>query len=118
MSGQREANWQVKMRGASAAFAQKNMANNLFSPEAREAISRYPILASIPISKHVLTCARNLDALPAADRVRALDRFELQDTDVLAALAEVPPMLNRAERLIADAPLARLIGVIERPKER
>ncbi len=49
-----------------------------------------PILASIPVSKHVLMCARSLDALPAADRVRALDRFELQDTDVLAALAEAP----------------------------
>ncbi len=118
MSGQREANWQVKMRGASAAFAQKNMANNLFSPEAKEVISRYPILASVPVSHYVLTCARNLDALPAVDRATALDRFELQDTDVLAALAEVPPMLNRAARFIADAQLASLIAVIEWPKER
>ncbi len=66
----------------------------------------------------MLTCARNLDALTAADRVRAIDRFELQDTDVLAALAEMPPMLNRAERLIAVAQLASLIGVIERREER
>jgi hypothetical protein len=44
----------------------------------------------------------------------ALDRFVASDSDVVAALAEMPPMPNRAERLSADPQLASLIEVIER----
>lgn len=84
-----------------------------WSPEARKAVEQYPALGCVTESGHVLTCARVLDALPEDDRSLALDLTFRQNQDVLAALAEVPPMPGRNERLRADAELAQLIAVIE-----
>lgn len=113
MIGKREAKRRQKMREVTAYLGQRYIQQNLFSPEALAAIERYPVLASAPASKHVLTCARNLDALPEADRALALEKFAEQDSDVLTSLAQMPPMPNRAERFQADAELARLVETIE-----
>ncbi len=104
----------TKLRTSTDYLGRRNKANNLFSPEALAAIERYPPLASIPASNHVLMCARNLDALPETHRALALDWLALQDSDVLAALAQMPPMPDRASRLSTDAQLAGLIEAIER----
>jgi hypothetical protein len=104
----------AKARVFTSYLSQKNTERNIFSPDALAAIERYPMLGSVPSSKQVLTCAKSLDSLPEVDRARALDKFMLQDQDVLAALAEMPPMPKRAERLSADPQLYSLIEVIER----
>jgi hypothetical protein len=86
----------------------------IFSPDALASIERYPALGCVSRSDQVLTCARNLDALPEVERARALDKFMLFDQDVTTALAEMPPMPERGERLSADPQLNSLIEVIER----
>ncbi len=114
MSGQREAKRRVKMETITALLVEQNTRIDSWSPAAKAAITRYPVLASILASKHVMTCAKTLDAIPEADRALALDSLTLQDQDVLAALAEMPPMPERPHRLSADPQLASLIEVIER----
>ncbi len=114
MSGKRAEQRAAKNRRMTDFLIRQNVRVHAHSPDALAAIERYPSLGSLPSLKYVLRVARNLDALPEADRAEALDKFETQDQDVLAALAEVPPMPGRAERLRADEQLAHLIGVIER----
>ena len=92
---------------------EQNEKNNGYSPEAKAAIERCPELGYFSRTRDVLTIAKNLDALPGADRNKALDRLRQHDSDVVGALAEMPPMPERADRLRADAPLANLIEHIE-----
>jgi hypothetical protein len=111
--GKRAEQRAIKNRNTINLLGQRNLERNIFSPEALAAIERYPVLGSVPRSNQVLTIAQTLDALPEADRALALDRFVASDSDVVAALAEMPPMPNRPERLSADTQLASLIEVIE-----
>jgi len=111
--GKRAEQRAIKNRNTINLMGQRNLERNIFSPEALAAIERYPVLGSVPRSNQVLTIAQTLDALPEADRALALDRFVASDSDVVAALAEMPPMPNRAERLREDAQLDGLIKSIE-----
>ncbi len=85
-----------------------------WTPEAQAAIMDYPILGTIRRSKDVLTVTRILDALSEADRILAITKLKKRDQDVLAALAEKPPMPGREMKLRGDDELARLIESIER----
>ncbi len=114
MSDQREVNRRVKMQAIHALLTEWNTRNANWTPAAQAAIVSFPVLASFYDSNHVVTCAKNLEALSEADRSLARDRLTLQDQDVYAALAEMPPMPNRTDRLRADAQIARLIRCIER----
>ncbi len=104
----------LKDRDIGHYLIEQNEENNDYSPEAKAAIERRPELGYFSRTRDVLTIAKNLDALPGADRNKALERLRSHDSDVLAALAEKPPMLERAERLSADPQLYSLIKVIER----
>jgi hypothetical protein len=112
--GKRAEQRAAKGRRITSALCNQNLNANKFSPDALAAIERYPMLASVHTSAQVLTCEKNLDALPEVERTRTLDKFTLQDQDVLAALAEMPPMPERPNRLSADPQLAGLIEAIER----
>ncbi len=112
--GKRAEQRAAKARLITSSLCKQNLNANKFSPDALAAIERYPMLASVHTSAQVLTCEKNLDALPEVERTRTLDKFTLQDQDVLAALAEMPPMPKRAERMSADPQLYSLIEVIER----
>ncbi len=104
----------LKDRDIGHYLIEQNEENNDYSPEAKAAIERRPELGYFSRTRDVLTIAKNLDALPGADRNKALERLRSHDSDVLAALAEMPPMLERDERMSADPQLYSLIKVIER----
>lgn len=114
MSGRREERRRERGRKITAGLAYLNARRCTWSAAAREAVAKYPALGSIPDTPNVLTCARVLDALPAEDRAEALEELACQTQDVLAALAEKPPMPGRAARLEADGRLARLVASIEK----
>src|SRR5688500_15790913 len=91
-----------------------NARHSTWSAEAREAVAQHPPLGTVPTSDDALTCARVLDALPDAERAEALEELACQNQDVLAALAERPPMPGRADRMKASPARARLVASVEK----
>ena len=113
MSDKREQQRRERGRQITAGLSLRNASRSLWSTAAREAVARFPPLGSIPDSRDVLTCARVLDAIPDEDRAPALEEFDCQNQDVLAALGEKPTPPGRAEGMKADPALARLVTLIE-----
>ncbi len=114
MSGKREEKRRLKLQEINGYLIDQNtQRENGWTPEAQAAIANYPLLGIIARSPDVMACFKNLESLPEDARAVALDRLSRHDQDATAALAEKPPMPDRAERLSKDAQLAGLIEALE-----
>jgi ParB-like nuclease domain len=62
------------------------------------AVEKFPEIANIPTQKDALTVAKNLEKLPELEQKKAREALAENDQDVLAELAEKPPMPPRAKK--------------------
>jgi ParB-like chromosome segregation protein Spo0J len=75
-------------------------------PDVRQhiaAVEKYPELVVIPTRKDAVTVAKNLDAIPEERRTEVRQKLANHDQNVLAELAEKPPMRER-EFSVGESP--------------